>query len=210
MCLTRECGSFVCARRSVLGRNESEPISLESARSGGLAELSGNLPWATPALRALHDQWPSAGDIEQAHAVDDTTSSAAAVNENLLFRSSSGQVLVPFFDPGPRGTFLAQSPVSQSSSSSSSSSSSKGKRKQQVLRRHALVLTGDPRFPGMPAQLPWHEWRCTAANTSAKCAKQKMQLLERKRKRWQLLDELITMEVATVTTVIVTDFKRRF
>lgn len=146
MCLTRECGSFVCARRSVLGRNESEPISLESARSGGLAELSGNLPWATPALRALHDQWPSAGDIEQAHAVDDTTSSAAAVNENLLFRSSSGQVLVPFFDPGPRGTFLAQSPVSQSSSSSSSSSS-KGKRKQQVLRRHALVLTGDPRFP---------------------------------------------------------------
>jgi hypothetical protein len=62
----------------------------------------------------------------------------------------------------------------------------------------------------MPTQLPWHEWRCTAANTSAKCAKQKMQLLERKRKRWQLLDELITMEVATVTTVIVTDFKRRF
>jgi len=136
--------------RSVLGRDESEPITLESARSGGLAELDGNLPWSTPALRSLYDLWPNASDVEQA-AFDAPSSTSAAVNESLVFRASSGQLLVPFHDSGPCGGFLAQSPVLPSMSSPSPSSkapaSSNSKRKQQVLRRHAFVLTGDPRFP---------------------------------------------------------------
>jgi hypothetical protein len=159
----------------VLGRDEAEPVAAAAAQQGALLDLPGALAWPPSALQALYHLWPSAAAVQAASAAAGSGGGGVGV---LAFRAPTGQVLLPFHDPGPRGAFSgaaaasavgepAQGKSSRSSgsrnSSSRSGSGSSSSGDGEMVRRHAFALSGDPRFP-------WDADAAALAQVACACA----------------------------------------